>query len=427
MTFSFGNRFIKNRMVENAICGVWGGYSQDTLIAGNEFIGNGEMGYGLERGGVNIEHGRKNRVIGNTFRGNRCGVHFWWDEEGDFLKKPWGKANGSDSKDNLIAGNTFEGDELVFHFRGKGDVKLAGNTIRDPKKEMQADDAHQVQRSDDPPPQADEPKYEALGETRPVGARPALRGRDKIVMMEWGPWDHESPLVRMVEARPGAHVYDFHKLPGEPEVRVTGAIGKLDGAVTDGSGRFIVAADQPGVHPYTLSIAGGGFSEQVRGALIVAKWDATFFPWRTGPGEKDLVDPREQADAWRALAGGDKAVRVAADRLVFKYGHGGPKDLKLGDALKDSAIGGNHFGLIAKTTLPLTRGKWKITTTSDDGVRVLVDGKPVIENFTWHVPTRDEGTFELGADKAVEIVVEYFEIDGFAVLDFDISPSESNQ
>ena len=27
MTFSFGNRILDNRLVGNAICGIWGGYS----------------------------------------------------------------------------------------------------------------------------------------------------------------------------------------------------------------------------------------------------------------------------------------------------------------------------------------------------------------------------------------------------------------
>lgn len=425
MTFSFGNRFINNRLVENAICGVWGGYSQDTLIAGNEFLGNGEMGYGLERGGVNIEHGRNNRVIANTFRGNRCGVHFWWDDEGDFLKKPWGKANGSDSRDNLIAANTFEGDQLAFHFRGPGDVTVGPNIIRDVKKEIDAEEKHDVKRSDAAPPALDKPDCEILGDTRPVGARPELRGRDKIIMTEWGPWDHASPLVRMVEARAGAHVYDYHKLPGAAQVELDGpgVSGQAERNGAPGSGRYTVSTDLPGVHPYELRVRGGGFSQTLRGTLIVAKWDVTFFSWKTGSGEKELVDPRENLAAWRALAAGEKAVRAEADRLVLKFGHGGPADQKLGEALRNSGIGGNHFGLIAKTTLPLTPGKWQITTTSDDGIRVLVDGQPVIDNWTWHVPTRDEGTLALPEGKPVEIVVEYFEIDGFAVLEFDIAPA----
>jgi mannan endo-1,4-beta-mannosidase len=77
--------------------------------------------------------------------------------------------------------------------------------------------------------------------------------------------------------------------------------------------------------------------------------------------------------------------------------------------------------MIAQTRLPLARGTWTLSTLSDDGVRVSVDGKPVIENWTWHGPTRDEGKLDLGADKSVEIVVEHFQIDGYAVLEFSLT------
>lgn len=423
LTFSFGNQYIGNRLVGNAICGVWGGYSQDTLISANAIETNGEMAYGLERGGVNIEHGRGNRVIGNSFRGNRCGVHFWWDEEGDFLARPWGKVNGSASTANLIAGNTFERDELVFHFRGAGDVVVGQNTVRDAKREMQADEAHRINREDVTLPMAETPKYAVYGEKRPVGARPELRGRENIIMTEWQPWDHAAPLVRLIEARGAGATYQLHKVPGEPMARVEGANieGRWDGAVLNGDGKYVVSATLPGVHSYTLHVSGADFDRTIRGTIVSAPWDVTFFSWKEGNGKGDSVDPREKLDAWRALASGPRAVQVRADRLMLKYSGGGPKNLKLSDTLTQSEIGPDHFGMIARTVLPLERGKWRITTTSDDGVRVSVDGKALIDNWTWHGPTRDHGIMELDTARTVEIVVEHFEIDGHAVLEFDIA------
>lgn len=433
MTFSFGNRYVRNRLVENAICGVWGGYSQDTLISGNEFVGNGAMGYRLERGGVNIEHGRNNRIIANNFSRNRCAVHLWWGAERDFLKRPWGAANGSASAKNLVAGNTFDGDELVFHLRGPGDVTIGPNTIRNAKKEIEADRQHEIARSQEAPPTLEDPKCEIRGDTRPVGARPELRGREHIVMTEWGPWDHESPLVQMVESRGAAHVYDIHRVPAEPMAKLdgNGVVGRWDGAVKDGSGRYLVTADNAGVHPYALRVTGGSFSQVCRGTLLLATWDVTFFSWSAG--ESGVVDPREKLADWRALATGANAVGATTDRLTLKFGRGGPASLTLGDArnesgigdaLKKNGVGGDYFGLIARTLLPLTKGKWQILTTSDDGVRVMVDGKPVIDNWTWHLPARDAGAFELPQDASVEIVVEYFEIDGFAVLEFELAPGD---
>jgi hypothetical protein len=71
--------------------------------------------------------------------------------------------------------------------------------------------------------------------------------------------------------------------------------------------------------------------------------------------------------------------------------------------------------------LALPAGRWRITTQSDDGVRVLVDGRPVIENWNWHGPTTDEAVFTQPRAGGVDLTVEHFEIDGFATLRVDIT------
>jgi parallel beta-helix repeat protein len=197
LTFSFGNRILRNRLVENAICGVWGGYSQETLIAENTIEGNGGMGYGLERGGVNIEHGSGNLIVNNTFVNNRCGVHLWWDAHGDFAEKTWGKANYKGVTGNIVAGNTFEVNSehpfrglnpqeklITLHLRddGQGNVRGTGyfnNTVRlsNPQAvEVDGTPGIEIVRAGRTPAY-DVPRIEVPGRTRPVGARPTLRGR----------------------------------------------------------------------------------------------------------------------------------------------------------------------------------------------------------------------------------------------------------
>ena len=419
-TFSFGNKYLNNRLVENAICGIWAGYSRETLIAGNDFEGNGEMGYGLERGGVNIDHGGDNFIVHNTFVKNRCGVHLWGGPNPEFEKRGWAKANGYASTGSVIADNTFRGDALAFHFRGPGEATIGSNQLVGVGKEIIESTTYKITHNEKlvvEPLQA--LRYEALGKTHPVGARPELRGRQNIIMTEWGPWDHASPLVRLVNSAGGSAVYEVLKAPcADVQVetvgeQVRGVVAPIPGK-TDES-RITVSAVEPGVRPYRLKVqAAGKPLAEMEGTLLATKWQVTFFQWPTNS------DPRTNFLAYRKLAEGPAAVSDQIDELSLKYGMRSPSELGFSKKVTAAKLPQNHFGMIARTHLPLSRGTWEFTTLSDDGVRVSVNGKPVIENWTWHGPTSDSGKLTLDADQTAEILVEHFQIDGYAVLDFSV-------
>ena len=418
MTFSFGNVFYDNRLVENAICGVWGGYSQDTLIARNHMEGNGEMAYGLERGGVNIEHGRNNRILNNVFRANKCGIHLWSSPAGDFANKPWAKANGIESKGNLVSGNRFVGDKLAFHLRGRSELILGSNALEGVEKAMLKDDEVVIEGRGEPNAATAPPVYTAYGTSRPVGACRHLAGRQNIIMTEWGPWDHEAPLVRLAQDDGASVRYDLYQLPLGAAVAVEGrhVTGRFsDPEPAERRAVYTVQADQPGVYPYTVRLKADNWKQEVRGTLISATWNVTFFKWTT------TADPREDLTAWRKLSEAPAAVSGTARQVRFAYGWSGPGELQLSPAITAADFGGDHFGMVARTRLPLTAGTWEFTALSDDGVHVIVDGAPIIDNWTWHGPTRNAGILTLPADKTVEVVVEHFEIDGYAVLELGIS------
>jgi hypothetical protein len=154
----------------------------------------------------------------------------------------------------------------------------------------------------------------------------------------------------------------------------------------------------------------------MNGTLLATKWQTTFFRWPTN------TDPRKDLEGYRKLAQGPTAVSAELEELSLRYGMRGPSELGISDKVTAAKLGRDHFGMDARTRLTLAKGTWELATLSDDGVRVSVDGKPVIENWAWHGPTRDTGTLELAAEKTVEIVVEHFQIDGYAVLEFSLSP-----
>jgi len=98
--------------------------------------------------------------------------------------------------------------------------------------------------------------------------------------------------------------------------------------------------------------------------------------------------------------------------------------MKVSPEVTEKGPGSDHFGVIGRTRLMLPKGRWVLRVMSDDGVRVTVDGRAVIENWTWHGPSEDRTEFVQDEDREVEVGLEYFEIDGAAILRLDIERVE---
>jgi hypothetical protein len=64
---------------------------------------------------------------------------------------------------------------------------------------------------------------------------------------------------------------------------------------------------------------------------------------------------------------------------------------------------------------PPASGTYRVTTVSDDGVRLWLDGKQVIENWSDHGATEDHATVELTAGRPVDLRLEYYQGAGGAV------------
>jgi len=437
MTFSEGNLFVRNRLVENGICGLWGGYSSDSLIAGNEFAGNGALAYGLERGAINMEHASYNRILGNRFLDNKAAIHLWWDNDGALFRLPGVSGNLRGVEGNVIADNTFRIEAhrstgtpastdrwIVLQLRDDGTNQVRANDYLRNSARLGSTNAVElaVKAGTEPPrtggaaPSWKLPRYKVFGSKRPVGARKHLRGRGQILLDEWGPWDHEGPWVRALGTDHGGPAWEVYHA-GQFEARLTGAGATLQRQPgSEPRSEVLRIRAGAGVTPYRLVLQGAGLNRMLEGRVLRIPWDASFFSWRQGP------DPRTNLTAWRALASAPEAVRVRLESLQFSYGGRGPKDLKLSEDLSRRGPGGERFGMIARAVLPLPAGRWKIVTRSDDGVRVQVNGSVVLENWNWHGPERNEAVFETSESGSVELIVEHFEIDGHSELSFDLEP-----
>jgi len=500
MTFSFGNTLELNRISGNGICGIWAGYSQGTSIRYNQISNNGLLadgspGLGSEGGGINIEHGAKNQIFGNEFDGNSRAVVLWWDDDGKLLRGPWAKSNGHGSEANLIVGNRFSTPGKHIFLRATQATLLGGNFIK-----QQAGDEPAAMKRGEPitaeAVEADEDSQfdlNSMGEINDEdlelrfqsmdlqfglkkwrGNDPrGLAGRANIIMTEYGPWDHESPLVRLGASSGWADRFELHKLSGNIQVSIDrgddASEEDIVGLLTPPDPDKMVApllmdirSARAGVWPYALIVKGDGIDQRIERTLINARWEVKCF---TSP-----CDPREDLAAWRAGAAGPTAVSASLPRLALPFGMGGPSQLAadkaagFGEALSAGLMTAgemeaivkadlpkDRFGVIATTVVPLKPGRWRIVTNSDDGIRVQVrqsgavgpagSTQTVIDNWTHHGPTTDRGEFvvgEPGDGKSVnadgkgdggaadripsEITVEYFELDGFATLEFGLEP-----
>ena len=59
--------------------------------------------------------------------------------------------------------------------------------------------------------------------------------------------------------------------------------------------------------------------------------------------------------------------------------------------------------------VPTTTGKYRFGATADDGVRVYLDGKLIVEDWTEHAPATVTGEVTLEAGKSYDVKMEYFE------------------
>jgi hypothetical protein len=252
------------------------------------------------------------------------------------------------------------------------------------------------------------------GKREAVGALKSLEGRDKIIVTEWGPYDWRTPLLHRIEDRGNAHAW---RLLGE-EMPIGVDAGrdvktKLDVSVSPAV--ITVAPRKPGTAtPYELVVQVPSKAKLTGKAVLVdCEWKIGVFAY--------TADPREKLDAWHAES--KSAHWFSAPRLKLVYGSAGPSELK--DApkeLADAKLPKDHFGTLASTKIRLPAGRWRATTTSDDGVRVWIDDVLMIDDWTWHVPTKGVAMFDADGTRDTAIRVEHFELDGYSVLELALEP-----
>lgn len=440
-TFSTGNRFIEN-ILDEADHAIWAGYSY-----GSEFVRNK---ISRSNHGISIEHGSDNRIEGNTIERTRVGVQLWANASPGFRDKPYGKSHHCRSQEYQIIGNRFVSNQLDVRLANTSQVVVRRNEFRKaPVSFDVAGDCRELTIAennisgklrigeqagvrfednflDQPPPGISSAKSplaldfadrgpppeaatKAPGKQDAFLAKGALRGLEYIFVDEWGPYDFAE--IKVMPDRPV--FWD------DGELRVLGPPTAF--SIQDVAGGAVVAP-QTGVLPATLNISAPdrkmrqfsfsialpekGRTIPVDGLLLFANWDVKFYGWKDAGPQKPPAD-------WKAVLASPVLEERHLSKVDFVWSAGAPSD----------RVPVDHFATVSTAEIELPAGKYELHTISDDGVRVSVDGRCIIDNWTWHPPAENLAEIELAAGKHA-LRIEHFEIDGVAQLQFWLAPAK---
>ncbi len=402
-TFS-RNVFVGN-LVEGNWHGLWGGYSHDSLIEGNRFVGNVEA--------IAIEHGQDNRITRNSFNGDATAVHLWKNASQD---PDWGypKHHDTRSRDYDVIGNRFTGNKVAMQFGGVERLFASGNDFTGvativagtPDAGIAADGtSSSIPGHPMPEVQYDVPT--ALpGMTASVPSIGPRRGRDSIIVDEWGPYDWQSPKL-WPDGRSDVRPLKLRVLGPEGEWHVASVRGA---SIAPDHGRvpgeLVLTPDKGRLENFDVQLTYRG-SRIVSPRGVVTRAGAPYVF-----GYRSFFVPAD----WTIRYYDHQGSTDIAGAAPLKVEHRDRLDLMSGRTIAEG-VPADHIALVADADVTLASGAYTIRTISDDGIRVTVDGRRVIDHWSPHESALDTAPLEGGSH---HITVEYYENDGFAELRLDI-------
>ncbi len=124
-------------------------------------------------------------------------------------------------------------------------------------------------------------------------------------------------------------------------------------------------------------------------------------------------DPNWQATYWNnSYLSGQPVLTGSVAAINFDWGYGSP----------DPVVQNDNFSARWQRYFDLQAGNYRLTATTDDGVRVYVDNRLVIDRWYDRPATTFTADVSLSAGHHL-VVVEYYENWGLAVAQFSLAPA----
>ena len=410
-TFS-RNTFVAN-IAEGNDYGLWGGYSFESRIVANCFANN--------RFGIAIEHGQQNTIVGNRFIADSTAIRLWGDS---IQPSDWGYPRHRDtrSRDYQIERNSFEGTPRKFQLANSSGLiidSVPTNSGGDRGGSL-SPIAHLPSRCRAIPqvPVAYTDLVPQLPGVRREIPRPSIqrRHRSAIIVDEWGPYDYQYPRLWPADSTHAVPLrLVVHGLPGRWKLVSRSGVQELSassGSIGD-TIRVTPRSNSLGQWELVMEYIGAA-TTTARGERKAAAAPVRFSYTRDEPpiswqlrawAWPDSLDPRTDGN-WQRLTNAPRLLERTVPRLDYMWYR--PTIRELPQA---------RYAFEATGSVQLAPGQYTLRTISDDGIRVWVDGKLVIDNWDLHGSEIDYAPLTAGRH---DLKVQYFQIDGWAELRLDI-------
>lgn len=459
---TFSRNQITGNLIRECTYGIWAGYAYDTRISGNMIL-NCETA-------IAIEHGQRDTVLQNFLRGDSVGVQLWARE-----KQPadWVYSQKRDVRSNgtVIDRNVFFQTRTPLQISLSSNVAVNGenlfaecpnlletplpnvnlsflrNEVYAPAADIERFYAHpDLQKSrtlntnfpdkksgnpfkplEIPVAELNEP------DSLPGGINTQLpaglpEGRRNIRIGEWGPYDFQRPIAIEGPAQdlPNYLSFDLQGPAGNWQVKKMQGIRKMNRTQGTMPEDFISVLTEPGAEDIYIQFAYTGTDTitTVFGEKITAGPEKPYYfelekftkklDWHVAwYNYDDQTDPLTQADAVQRLENGPVADSLHTRDLYFAWWD-----------RPTARVQADRFLTVANTNFEIKPGVYRIELSSDDGARLYLDGRRLIDRWDVHEAVTDEIVVQLGGAHTIRI--EHVDAGGFATLGFRLLPVRQN-
>jgi hypothetical protein len=446
---TFSRNHIQGNIIQECTHGIWGGYSYGTLIMGN-YLANCKTG-------IAIEHGQNDTIQRNLFHHDSTGIRLWARAT---QPADWGYAQKRDTRshDILLDRNVFlstrkplmvsgsqnvsvNGENLFFDYEKILDSPQPNENLKFLRNDLYATEAELAQDWATP----ELAPFKALNFSHPGEAGPENpfapldiplaelqepdslpdgmlavlppgfpRGRQFIVVGEWGPFDFRRPIAVLDTVAGNQYALALigpsgdWRLRGKSGVRsISAEKGTIPAAISlerdPGSDRFQVEFEYSSPQTTVTQLGekippGTWYKFDFQHFEHNANWTTEFFAF------PDSLPPTADVFAQKPLA------QQQTPQLWHAW-WGSPQP----------GLPADRFATRSSAQVELPSGRYRLRLCSDDGARLFLDGQLLLDD--WARPHEAQvQALQLPLGGKHQIRIEHYDLSGFSTLDFRIEP-----